>query len=164
MAIIEKGKITQTGSIEDIILNPANQRIDTLFKNADLSKVITVGEIAGHGQLSLIKKSSLGFGVVLQRLKFYDRNVAYYLDHKKHFLGVLTLEKLEENIDSQDIEKALETNVLIIQHDMKLNEIYELVANYAHPLPVLNEDNVFLGTISKTLLLQNLNQMTPCVY
>jgi len=161
MAILEAGQVMQTGSIEDIILNPATDNIEHFFRKADLSKVITAGEIAGHEQLLLVNTPTLGANSALQRLKFYDREIAYIVDKKKKFIGLITLESLEHHLKSKQtvFENSINKDIPLIQESAKLNEIYDIIADHHFPLPVIDENHNFKGTISKTLLLQNLNQV-----
>ena len=90
-----------------------------------------------------------------------DRACAYVLGKDHHFAGVVTEESINTalKVDAgQDVSSAFIEGIEPLPGDMPLAELISRVAAAPCGLPVVGEDQKYLGVITKTSLLEALDQ------
>ena len=160
IAIMEGGQVVQVGTPEEILQHPANDYVAAFFRGVDPTNILTAGDIARDTQVTLIRHPGDGPRAGLQRLISHDRDHGYVLDAEKRLLGVVSTETLKEFIantpDEKDISKAFITEAQPARTDDLMQEILPFVAERSWPIPVVDENNVYRGVISKNLFLRTL--------
>ncbi|MFD2230103.1 glycine betaine/L-proline ABC transporter ATP-binding protein ProV [Alkalimarinus sediminis] len=160
IAIMQGGVIVQVGTPDEILNSPANSYVESFFKGVDVSHVFTAGDIARTTQVTLIKKGAEGgLRAGLQRLKEYDREFGYVVDKEKHFIGVVSADSLHDVIlQHKTLDEAMLDNIKPISADVPIRETLGEVAQAPCPLPVTNEQNKYIGCISRSTLLETLDR------
>lgn len=105
----------------------------------------------------------VGLRTALEELRQEDRTFGYVMGKNKKFAGVVSAKSLKEAIKvdpNQDLSAAYLDGVEIITGDTALSDIIGSVANAQCGLPVVNEEGKYLGVITKTSLLETLDQDT----
>ncbi len=162
IAIMEGGRIVQVGAPDEILQNPADDYVRSFFRGVDPTTVLSAGDIAQYKQVTILRRPDFeeGFRAVLQRLIDYDRDCAYVLDKKRRYQGIVSVESLEQAMRDQDrkFHKALLKTPEPVPVDMPLEEVLPRVTQSIHPVPVIDHEGIFKGTISKTAYLKALQR------
>ncbi|HDM8084328.1 glycine betaine/L-proline ABC transporter ATP-binding protein ProV [Yersinia enterocolitica] len=163
IAIMQGGEVVQVGTPDEILNNPANDYVRTFFRGVDISHVFSAKDIAHRRPVSLIRKTP-GFGPrsALKLLQDEDRDYGYVLERGQKFIGVVSIDSLKKALaENQSLDSALLADPAPVPADMPLSELISLVAQAPCAVPVVGEDNSYIGIISKAMLLQALDKETP---
>lgn len=163
IAIMEGGNVVQVGTPEDILQNPANDYVRAFFRGVDPTGVITAGDIASQTQTTIVWHTEAGSPrAALERLSSQDREFAYVLDSEKHLHGVVSTDSLKKLIegpqDSKNIKFAFLEDTHIARNTDSMQDILPAVASTPWPIPVVDENDVYVGVVSKNRFLRTLNK------
>jgi glycine betaine/proline transport system ATP-binding protein len=163
IAIMEGGRVVQVGTPEDILNNPADEYVESFFRGVNVSSILSAKDIARKSQVVVINRIGVGLRTALEELRQEDRDFAYVLDKNQKFAGVVSensLKKAMKADPTQDLSSAFMKNIDTLDGESALSELIGSVANAPCGLPVVGEDNKYLGVITKTSLLETLDQET----
>lgn len=163
IAIMEGGSVVQVGTPEEILQNPANDYVRAFFRGVDPTGVITAGDIARETQTTIIWHTEEGSPrAALERLSAQDREFAYVLDSEKRLHGVVSTDSLQKLIegpqDSKNIKFAFLDNFSSAKSTDSMQDILPAVASHPWPIPVVTEDNIYVGVVSKNRFLRTLHR------
>ena len=159
IAIMQGGEVVQVGTPDEILHNTANDYVRSFFKGVDVSSVFTAGDIARKQQVTLIQKqSSEGLLAGLKALQDYDREFAYVIGKDGHLIGVVSADSLRQVIKDQKPLKEALLDVEPLTAGLSIRETLGVVAQAPCPLPVVDDNQKYLGVISRTLLLETLDR------
>ena len=159
IAIMQGGEVVQVGTPEDILNNPANDYVRTFFRGVDISQVFSAKDIARRRGALIRKTPGFGPRAALKLLEDEDREYGYVLERGQKFIGVVSIESLKTALKAnQPLESALLESPAPVLADMPLSELISHVAPAPCAVPVVNEDNNYIGIISKAMLLQALDK------
>ncbi|MFO7931477.1 MAG: glycine betaine/L-proline ABC transporter ATP-binding protein ProV [Desulfosalsimonas sp.] len=162
IAMMEGGRIVQIGTPEEILRSPADEYVKAFFRGVDPTNVYTAGDIATTTQVTFpIHKA--GLRAMRQRLNEYDREYAYIVRKNRDYVGVVSLDKInevleDETINSQDITPAFLDGIEPVSKDATLQEVLPMLTSYECPVPIVDENQKFTGTISRHLFLRTLTR------
>jgi glycine betaine/proline transport system ATP-binding protein len=154
IAIMQGGEISQIGTPEEIISNPANEYVKSFFKGVDVTSVLSASHIARKTNLTIVKKEGSGLKSALQYLSDYDRDFGYLIEKNNKYVGTLTQNSLKKQ---QKIGGTLEDAIVFsetILDTTPISEFIGLVASAKYPVAVVNEKGIYKGSISKSILLE----------
>ncbi|AXW85800.1 glycine betaine/L-proline ABC transporter ATP-binding protein [Lonsdalea britannica] len=160
IAIMRNGEVIQVGTPDEILNNPANDYVRTFFRGVDISQVFSAKDIARRRPVAIIRKSpGVGPRSALAILQEEDREFGYVLERGQKFIGIVSIESLKEAHKKQlPLDQALLSEPSPVPADMPLNELISLVAQAPCAIPVVGENNEYMGIISKGMLLQALDK------
>jgi glycine betaine/proline transport system ATP-binding protein len=162
IAMMEGGRIVQVGTPEEILRNPADEYVRAFFRGVDPTNVLSAGDIVRDRQTTIIRHKGEGPGprASLERLNDQDREFGYVLDPKRRFLGVVSVDSLKEVINkgSDKVSDAFLTVVEPVRTDASLQDILPYLTEHAWAVPVVDEEGIYKGAISKNLFLQTLHR------
>jgi glycine betaine/proline transport system ATP-binding protein len=158
IAIMQNGEISQVGTPEEIINNPANDYVKSFFKGVDVTTVLTASHIAKKSYPTIIKKDGFGINSAIQYINDYDVDFAYYLTKDNKYLGVLSLDALKEQkkIDG-NIDDSLIKQEVVNEND-SIADFINIIAESAFPIAVIAENGKYKGVISKRTLLKTIDE------
>ena len=163
IAIMEGGRVVQVGTPEDILNNPADEYVESFFRGVDVSSILSAKDIARKSQVVVINRIGVGLRTALEELRQEDRDFAYVLDKNQKFAGVVSENSIKRAMKAdptQDLSSAFLKDIDTLDGEAALSELIGSVANAPCGLPVVGEDNKYLGVITKTSLLETLDQET----
>lgn len=163
IAIMQGGEVIQVGTPDEILNNPANDYVRAFFRGVDVSHVFSAKDIAQRRPVTLIRKTH-GFGPrsALQLLREEDRDYGYVVERGEKFIGVVSIDSLKQALAAkQTLDDALLDTPFPVPADMPLSELISLVAQAPCAVPVVGENNNYIGIISKAMLLQALDKEGP---
>ncbi len=158
IAIMQNGEISQVGTPEEIINNPANDYVKSFFKGVDVTTVLTASHIAKKSYPTIIKKDGFGINSAIQYINDYDFDFAYYLTKDNKYLGVLTLEALKEQ---KKINGNLEDSLLkqeVVNENDSIADFINIIAESFFPIAVVADNGKYKGVISKRTLLKTIDE------
>ncbi|AXH12531.1 glycine betaine/L-proline ABC transporter ATP-binding protein ProV [Halarcobacter bivalviorum] len=158
IAIMQNGEISQIGTPEEIVNNPANDYIKSFFKGVDVTSVLTAAHIAKKVKPTIINKDSTGINSALQYIADLDEDYAYFIEKNGKYLGILTLDSLKEQkklggtiMDAIYCDKSINEN-------LQISEFISDIAEHKYPFSVVDDNGKYKGTISKSRLLKVLDE------
>ncbi|VEN73521.1 glycine betaine transporter subunit; ATP-binding compoent of ABC superfamily [Candidatus Desulfarcum epimagneticum] len=164
IAIMEGGRIVQTGSPEEILRNPADDYVRAFFRGVDPTNILTAGQLAEKKYATITRRGGEGPRVAIQRIRDRDRGpYAYALDRSRRFLGVVSADSLGAILGS-DMENSLESALIhgatAVKSDSVLQDAAEMIIHSDWAAPVVDDDNRYMGAISKNRFLRALSRNT----
>ncbi len=163
LAIMDDGTIVQTGTLQQIVANPANAYIRSFFEKVDLSKVFTVADLARINPDVVIRRGPDEVTTAIEMLKGGDQKFGYVEDQAGRFAGVVELASLElaQRAKAIGIAGAFLSDVPIVLADQTIDDCIGVVAECPFDVPVTDHTGRFLGTVGKAQVLKALDGRVP---
>ncbi|MGH6860531.1 MAG: glycine betaine/L-proline ABC transporter ATP-binding protein ProV [Phyllobacterium sp.] len=161
ICIMQNGAVVQIGTPDEIILQPANDYVRSFFRNVDVSHVFKASDIARNTQVTIFDRQGVAAAVAMRRMQQHDRDIAIILGRSKEYHGMISLETLIEKVNANDADpyrSAFLADVEPILASEPLSEVMGRVASSRWPVPVIDDDRRYVGSISKSSLLETLDR------
>lgn len=161
ICIMQDGEVIQVGTPDEIVTQPANDYVRSFFRNVDISHVFKAGDVARKTQVTIIERQGMTAAAALERMKSFDRDYAIILGRDKTYHGVVSSTSLVEKLKARDPDpyrSAFLIEIEPIAADEPLSNVLGRVAASAWPVPVIDERKRYLGSISKSTLLETLDR------
>ena len=164
IAMMEGGRIVQIGTPDEILKNPADKYVRAFFRGVDPTTVFAAKDVARKNHPTLRWRAGKGaLWAALEQLREQDRRFGYVVSPQYQFMGVVSIKSLEAAMECEapSLDAALLDAVEPASAAMPLQELLALVRRCDFPVPVVDEDNVYLGVISKNTFLRTLEAGVP---
>ena len=161
ICIMQNGSVVQVGTPDEIVLQPANDYVRSFFRNVDVTQVFKAGDIARNTQVTLIDRQGVSVAAALDRMKNFDREYAIVVGRDKRYHGMVSQASLVENVRAKAADpyrSAFLSDIEPIPAAEPLSNVLGRVAASPWPIPVIDEQNRYLGSISKSTLLETLDR------
>ena len=161
IAVMEGGRVVQVGTPEEILQNPADDYVRAFFRGVDPTGVIAAGDIARDSQPTVIWHTPQGSPrATLEMLNNRDMEFAYVLDSERRFYGIVSTDSLRSAIEqgATKIDEAFIQEATVARVDESMQDFLSEVASHAWPVPVVDENNIYKGVVSKNLFLRTLHR------
>ncbi len=122
--------------------------------------MFSAGDIANKRQVTVIERPGVSVHAALERMRQHGRELAVVVTADQHYQGLVTAEALAAELREAEpnYQRAFVADLPTVGADMPLNDVVHRAANCRYPLPVVDEDGRYLGTISKSAVLQTLDR------
>jgi len=160
IAIMQGGEVVQVGTPEEILNNPANEYVQTFFRGVDISQVFSAKDIARRNPAGLLRKTA-GFGPrsALKLLQDEDRDYGYVIERGQKFLGIVSTDSLKTALAAgSGLESAFLAHPAAVDAQTSLSELLSPVGQAPCAVPVIGENDQYVGVISKGVLLKALDR------
>lgn len=154
IAIMQNGEISQIGTPEEIINEPANDYVRSFFKGVDVTSVLSASHIVKKVHTTIVNKESTGIKSAIQYIGDFDEDYAYFVEKSGKYLGILTAESLKEQIRSGGSLHDAIIDEKAISEDLQIGDFISDIANHIYPTAVIDDSGKYKGTISKSKLLR----------
>jgi glycine betaine/proline transport system ATP-binding protein len=161
ICIMQDGEVIQVGTPDEIVTQPANDYVRSFFRNVDVAQVFKAGDVARQTQVTIIERQGVSAAAALERMKKFDRDYAIILGRDKTYHGMVSRSSLIENVKAKDPDpyrRAFLADVEPIPSDEPLSNVLGRVAGSAWPVPVVDARQRYIGSISKSALLETLDR------
>jgi glycine betaine/proline transport system ATP-binding protein len=160
IAIMQNGSVVQVGAPDEILKNPANDYVRSFFKGVDIANVFSAREVAQKKQATMIKKDSQdGLRTGLKLLQDSDRDYGYVVDKRNRFIGTVSADSLKQVLsENRGLDDALLDSPQPLHCDTPISELIGTVAQAPCSVPVIDDNKIYLGVISKAVLLETLDR------
>jgi len=158
IAIMHDGRVVQVGAPEEILKNPADDYVSSFFRGVDVSTVLSAGDIASKKQTTVIRREGTGIETAIIQLQETDREHGYLVNNDLTYIGIVTIDSLKDARKlGESIEKAIIQGIEPIQTDQPLNELLGVVADAPYGPPIIDNDRIFKGALTRASLLRILD-------
>ena len=158
IAIMHDGRVVQVGAPEEILKNPADDYVSSFFRGVDVSTVLSAGDIASKKQTTVIRRQGTGIETAIIQLQETDREHGYLVNNDLTFIGIVTIDSLKDARKlGESIEKAIIQGIEPIKTNQPLNELLGVVADAPYGPPIIDDDRVFKGALTRASLLRILD-------
>jgi len=158
IAIMHDGRVVQVGAPEEILKNPADDYVSSFFRGVDVSTVLSAGDIASKKQTTVIRREGTGIETAIIQLQETDREHGYLVNNDLTYIGIVTIDSLKDARKlGESIEKTIIQGIEPIQTDQPLNELLGVVADAPYGPPIIDDDRVFKGALTRASLLRILD-------
>ncbi len=160
IAIMRDGRIAQVGTPYEILRNPADDYVRAFFRNVNIAKVLRAGDVAHYEAANTIIRVPGELEPALQQLWENEQFYGYVKCTADRYQGIVSRETLEREIRNRNprFAHAFLPGIEPIRHDTLVHDILRRVAASECPVPVVDDDGVYLGAISKQALLETLDR------
>jgi glycine betaine/proline transport system ATP-binding protein len=161
IAIMEGGKVIQVGDPHEIARNPANDYVKAFFHDVDLTRHMTVGDIARTDQVPVFPvPQDIGheFTGAIDHLRSIKRHYGFIVDASNRLVGVVSIDSLIRCISNSkpSLAGALLEHVPALNDASPFREVLGQVAKNPHPFPVVDGNGNYVGAVTQTILLEHL--------
>jgi glycine betaine/proline transport system ATP-binding protein len=122
--------------------------------------VFKAGDIARKTQVTVIERHDDGLRAGLSRLHEHDREFGYVVDKGQHFHGVVSVDSLQQELRKPEprLSHAFLADVPALSADTAVSDLLGTVAGSPCGVPVIDEQNQYVGVITKACLLETLDR------
>ena len=147
IAILKDGELVQEGTPEDILLNPANDYVQSFLQDVNRTKVLNATHAVNPARLTLTMRSRPAHAVDRMRALSYE--YAPVLDGKR-LAGVLTLRAAEQAVNEggRDVSRFVE-DLASVPATAGLGEVLAQLVHSDQPVAVTGENDEFIGMLSR---------------
>ena len=147
IAILKDGELVQEGTPEDILLNPANDYVQSFLQDVNRTKVLNATHAVNPARLTLTMRSRPAHA--MDRMRALSYEYAPVLDGKR-LAGVLTAETATRAIEegARDISRYVE-DLASVPATAGLGEVLAQLVHSDQPVAVTGEDDEFIGMLSR---------------
>ncbi|MCG6578123.1 glycine betaine/L-proline ABC transporter ATP-binding protein [Pseudomonas sp. AF32] len=148
IAIMEGGRVVQIGTPQELINQPANDYVRTFFKGFDSSRVLKAGDVAQLDPQVICRVN--GKAPQFEAVSSFG----YLIDERDRLIGVVDTD--ERGVGATAHYNLHEQQPVYL--DTPLHDVLDVAASLPYPVPVLDREGAFKGTLSKNQLLQTLSR------
>ncbi|HEY4037866.1 MAG TPA: glycine betaine/L-proline ABC transporter ATP-binding protein ProV [Burkholderiaceae bacterium] len=161
IAIMEGGRVVQIGDPHEIARNPADDYVRAFFKGVDLTRHMTVADIARTDQVPVFPAPdnlAVEFSAAIEHLRSIKRHYGFVLDTGQHLIGVVSIDSLSRCLSQSRpaLADALLEHVPALPGASPFREVLGQVARNPHPFPVVDGNGTYVGAVTQTILLEHM--------
>ena len=154
--------MVQVGTPEEILQNPADDYVRAFFRGVDPTNVISSGDIVRDTHPTMIVTKEGSLRAAHELLSSSERDYLYILDGRRRFLGLVSSDSLRDALESgkadRPISQAFIEEAKQVNANDSMQDILPEVASRRWPVPVVDDNNVYKGVVSKNRFLRTLHR------
>ncbi len=168
IAIMEGGRIVQIGTPDEILHNPVDEYVRAFFKGVDVKKYLSAKDVAMENEVLIIEVPndiSTGFHTAIERLREMRRNYSFVVDRERRVIGTVSIDSMLRCLETgcTSLDGALIDDIVPISGDTRLNDLIGHIVKNPYPLPIVDNEQRYLGAVTQTTLLRNMAK-EECVH
>ena len=159
IAILKDGELVQDDKPEEILLNPATDYVEAFVRDVNRARALNVETVM---QPAAFRITAETIGEALKQMRTHKDDYAYHVTDEG-YQGTLTQESLEEFYEEDSKAKLCEDHyedVPQVAPDAPLEEILPETLAADYPVPVVDEEGEFHGSLSRDDLAEVLSPDT----
>ncbi len=165
IAIMRDGVVVQVGTPDEILRSPADDYVKSFIRGVNASTVFTAADIARKTVTFIAGRAECGSRAVLNLLEEMNEVHAQIVDAEQLYLGTVSVDSLQAALAGQNGPQGLAAAYLpdieVIPADFLVSGLVGCVADGPYPVPVVDAEGRYFGTITQTTLLNFLDPQTP---
>lgn len=155
VAIMHDGQIVQSGTPEEMSMNPANDYVRQFIEGADKSRVLKVKHIM-LAPSCLVRKNESPANAIME-MRANQVSSAFVVDDGMYLLGLLTLDDaIKANREKLSVASVLTKDIPVTGEELFINEIISKAAQARFPIAVVGERGRLKGIVSRAAILSSL--------
>ncbi len=151
IVIMKDGKISQIGTSEEILTNPADDYVATFVQQVDRSKVITAQAIMFSNPERIMSPRD-GVEMAIRRMRKLGISTLAVTDRERRFLGYVQIDDavdLEKKSGEHDIQSIIRTDIERTAPDTPVVELLPLVMKTRMPIAVVDNNQRLRGLVMR---------------
>ena len=148
IAILKDGMLSQVGKPEEILLEPADDYVEAFVRDVNRARVLSVDVVM---QPPAWRLTTEHIDEALRQMRGWKEDYGYVF-HEDEYKGVVTQETLEEVCeqpgDNPPLHEVAEEGPTL-QPDTVLQDALPATLESDYPVPVVDDDGEYHGTLSK---------------
>ena len=155
IAVMRDGTIEQTGTSEEILLNPANDYVSKFLQNVDVTKILTAGNIASKIPVTILDSESPA--VAAKKMEIYNTEFIFVLGRDRRVKGIILMEDIMQLLEQglHSITGVMQT-AETVSMATTMQDIYPALRQTRNALAVIDDQGVFQGVITRRSLISSL--------
>ena len=159
IAIMQDGRIVQTGSPEDIVLRPEDEYVGDFTQDVRLESVLTASKVMVPPKATVLGHQ--GPRAALHTIADSDGDAAWIVDRRQGYIGLLTIARandaLRAGINRLDLGLGyVDQDYEAVSPDTRFDVLIPLAMASDYPIPVTDADNKLVGEIHRSALAEAL--------
>jgi glycine betaine/proline transport system ATP-binding protein len=151
IAIMEGGRVVQIGTPQEIITNPADDYVQAFFDGIDTSRYLTAGDLMQTDAVPLMKHSPQIDASSVAATLNGSADYAFVLDGERRIRGFVCR-------DAMGGASPFVNQIECIDRTTPLDDVVTRVVASRAPLPVVEADGSYCGSVNKTNVLKVLTR------
>ena len=153
IAIMRDGVIIQLGTPKEIITNPSDDFVEEFTKGIPKGKVINIENIITK---PVVVSSSSSIENTRAMMDQAGSDYAIGIDNEAKYLGVICREGLSNKLesDSDSVHHLIDSTLVPVYPNTTLDEALHSLSNQDLPIPVVDQNNTFIGVATHHNLLK----------
>ena len=153
IAIMRDGVIIQLGTPKEIITNPSDDFVEEFTKGIPKGKVINIENIITK---PVVVSSSSSIENTRAMMDQAGSDYAIGIDDEAKYLGVVCREGLSDKLesDSDSVHHLIDSTLVPVYPNTTLDEALHSLSNKDLPIPVVDQNNTFIGVATHHNLLK----------
>lgn len=162
IGVVHNGKLIQFGTPKEILQHPINDFVANLIGKERLIEPqrdsITIDKIMTNNPITVFSDDPAWR--VVEKMKTYDIDTVLVTDQQKHFLGIVTLNLMNDYYDpNAKVSAIYSSHAKRISPDSRLSDIAEdLLKNQENYVAVVNKYGELVGSVSRKDLVKLMYQ------
>ena len=159
IAIMHDGQVAQIGSPEDIVLRPEDSYVGDFTQDVRLESVLTASKVMVTPKATVMGRQ--GPRAALHTIGHSDGDVAWVVDTREHYLGMLTINNAERALRAgvkriDDAWEYVDREHQSVTPATTFDELIPVAMGSNHPIPCCDENNVLVGEVHRSALAEAL--------
>ncbi|MGI4857147.1 MAG: quaternary amine ABC transporter ATP-binding protein [Janthinobacterium lividum] len=155
IAIMEGGRIVQIGTPQDIIAHPANEYVRAFFDGIDTSRYLTAADLMQADAVPVMRHDIPVDATTVADALNGSADYAFVLDRNRRIRGFVCR-------DATGHASAQVNPIEGLIHHTSMDHVVARVIASGSPLPVVDDDGIYCGSVNKTNVLQALTRHRGC--
>lgn len=147
IAIMEGGRVVQIGTPQEIITNPADDYVEAFFEGIDTSRYLTAGDLMQTDAVPLIRHAPQIDASSVAATLNGSADYAFVMDGERRIRGFV-------GRDGNGNAVPQINPIECIERGMALDDVVNRVVASPAPLPVVDADGFYCGSINKANVLK----------
>jgi glycine betaine/proline transport system ATP-binding protein len=160
IVLMKDGRVVQFGTPEDILNNPANAYVERFVENVDMSRVLTARSVLTRARVVAFPQD--GPRTVLHKMNEENSSSLLVVQRDYTVLGTISLDAANAAVreGKRTINELIEETPTIGPDEPLMSSI-NILAEWPHPLPVIDAERKLLGVVTRIGVISALAENTP---
>lgn len=156
VCIMRDGKVVQTGTPEELSMQPANDYVRDFIQTADKTKVMSVKNIMITP--SCIVRLGDSIDRAIQEMSHNNLSSVIVIDSELRPKGMLFIgEAIQARKEGKAIAQVLQTGINTIAEDTLVSDVITIATESSYPIAVTDTGGAMLGLVTKASILSTLS-------
>ncbi len=152
VAILKDGRLIQVGTPIEIVTNPADDYVRAFVRDVNRARVLTAKSIMEKTETLPIHTSPREAAKIMT---LQHRALGVVVDNDHRYRGIVSMAEASAAIKrgENDLQGVVKERAPTIGPDTYLTDLLSLSADSAEPIVVLDDGDLYLGTLSRSAVL-----------
>ena len=152
IALMKDGEVVQVGTPEEILLKPANEYVRKFINDVDRTKILTASRIMRNP--TIVYEIGDSVESIIKKMNKHKFDSIFVVDENKKLIGLLRKNKINNDVNKEDVINLLDSNFAKIDEDLSIEELFVHLANSNEPIAVTSESDKLKGIIVRSDVIQ----------